>query len=280
MASICSLGFCLLTPAELEALPEPAWLVKGMLPKNAFCVLYGEPGCGKTFVALSLALSIAAGQNWCGKVTRAGSVLYVAAEGLFGLKLRVQAYQKKHGIKAEQIRYLGMGFDLRNPDDIEQVLIALNVSSFRPDLIILDTLARLMIGADENSARDMGLAIGGVDQLRRKSSATVLVIHHTVKTGRTERGSSALRGAADVMIECSSSDRTLIHLKCDKMKDAAPFPEGLLGLQHITLGTSSSSLAVTNWQEVFETGTEQRAVDKALEILERTFGSAGATNTE
>lgn len=51
---------------------------------------------GKTFLALSIALSIAAGHDWCGKRTKSGSVHYVAAEGLSGLRLRVQAYQGKH----------------------------------------------------------------------------------------------------------------------------------------------------------------------------------------
>ena len=71
-----------LSPKELAELPEPSWQIKGIFPKRAFCVLYGQPGCGKTFVALSIALSIAAGQSWCGKLTTKGSVLYVAAEGL------------------------------------------------------------------------------------------------------------------------------------------------------------------------------------------------------
>src|SRR6478672_3283849 len=90
------------SPADLENLPDPTWLINGVLPANSLCVLYGEPGCGKTSVALSIGLSIAAGHDWCGKSTKPGLVLYVAAEGLFGLKLRVRAYQRKHEITAEE----------------------------------------------------------------------------------------------------------------------------------------------------------------------------------
>ena len=174
--------FILLSPTDLAALPEPTWLIDGVLPSHGFCVLYGEPGSGKTFVALSIALSVAADHCWCGKHTLGGMVLYVAAEGLYGLKLRVEAYQKKHDLRAENIRYLGVAFNLLN-EDVETLLATLQAAGIRPDLIVLDTLARLMLGADENSAKDMGLAIAGMDRVRQETGATVLVIHHTRKTG-------------------------------------------------------------------------------------------------
>jgi hypothetical protein len=280
MASRGSPTFRLLTPDDLEALPDLTWLVDGIIPTNAFCVLYGEPGSGKTFVALSLALSIAAGKNWCGRTTRSGAVLYVAAEGLYGLKLRASAYQKRHGIKPERIRYSGEVFDLLSPVEIKALLLALKETDFRPDLIILDTLARLMSGADENSVKEMSSAIAGIDELRRETSASVIVVHHSRKSGGVERGSSALRGAADVMIECSSSDIALVGLKCDKMKDAAPFKLGQLGLECIPLGPSLSSLAVTGWKEALEAGADRATAKRALEILETQFGTTGAKHAD
>src|SRR6516165_7592302 len=127
--------FILLSPTDLAALPEPTWLIDGVLPSHGFCVLYGEPGSGKTFVALSIALSVAADHCWCGKHTLGGMVLYVAAEGLYGLKLRVEAYQKKHDLRAENIRYLGAAFNLLN-DDVETLLATLRTAGIQPDLIV------------------------------------------------------------------------------------------------------------------------------------------------
>jgi KaiC/GvpD/RAD55 family RecA-like ATPase len=273
--------FKLLSPTDLENLPDPIWLIDGVLPAKSLCVLYGEPGCGKTFVGLSMALSMAAGHRWCGKPTKPGSVLYVAAEGLFGLRPRVRAYQRKHEITAQQVRYFGTGFNLLKEDDIKKVLSSLQAASFQPDLIILDTLARLIPGADENSAQDMGRAVAAIDRLRRQTSATVLLVHHTVKTGRWERGSGALRGAADVMIECSRKESTdFVSLKCDKMKDAEPFPAAKLGLQRIALSGESSSLAVIDWNEAIEDDGDPRAAWKALEVLQNEFGPNGATHKE
>jgi RecA-family ATPase len=271
--------FTLLSPADLAALPEPTWLIDGILPSHGFCVLYGEPGSGKTFVALSIALSVAADHCWCGKRTLGGTVLYVAAEGIYGLKLRVEAYQKKHDLRAENIRYLGAALNLLN-DDVGTFLATLQTAGLGPDLIVLDTLARLMVGADENTAKDMGLAIAGIDRLRKETSAAVLAIHHTTKNRQTERGSSALRGAADVMIECKRPDQGDVHFECAKMKDAEPFNKAILGLEKVPVG-SSSSLAITSWHDAeADESDEALNVDETLKILEKQFGPLGASYTE
>jgi hypothetical protein len=242
-------------------------------------VLYGEPGSRKTFVALSMALSTAANHSWCGKPTVGGTVLYVAAEGLFGLKLRVEAYEKHHNLSPENIQFLGEAFNLLNPEDLKRLLVTLEAGGIRPVLIILDTLARLMVGADENSAKDMGLAIDGIDRLRKETSAAVLVIHHTTKNRQTERGSSALRGAADVMIECKRPDQGDVHFECAKMKDAEPFKEATLGMEKVPVG-SSSSLAIASWRDAEDDDSHEPVnVDEALDVLYKRFGTVGATFT-
>ena len=271
--------FKLLSPAELAALPKPNWLIEGVVPASSFCVLFGEPGSGKTFVALSMALSVAADHSWCGKPTASGAVLYVAAEGLYGLPTRVEAYQTKHGLSAENIRYLGEAIDLLNQLHIEALLATLKAEGIEPVLIVLDTLARLMVGADENIAKDMGLAIAGIDRLRQETRATVLVIHHTRKDGKTERGSSALRGAADVMIESKETDRG-VKFQCAKMKDAAPFEKAILQLELVPVG-SSSSLAITGWfEDEADEDDDPIYVLKAVEILKDQFGQVGASHKD
>jgi hypothetical protein len=226
-----------------------------------------------------MALSVAADHSWCGKPTAGGAVLYVAAEGLYGLPTRVGAYQTKHGLNAENIRYLGEALNLLNPNHIEALLAKLRAEGIQPVLIVLDTLARLMVGGDENSAKDMGLAIEGIDRLRKETSATILLIHHTRKDGQIERGSSALRAAADVMIECKKSDdQGGVAFECKKMKDAAPFKKATLQLKLVPVG-SSSSLAITGWcEDEADEGDDPIYALKAVEILKGQFGSVGASH--
>jgi AAA domain len=132
-----------------------------------------------------------------------------------------------------------------NQSEMENLSLVLREAKFTPDLIVFDTLARVSVGKDENSARDMGQVVEALDLLRRKYSATILLLHHTRKGGDSERGSSALRGAADVMIECkASSYAEVLELKCTKMKDSQPFDTLELGLHKEELPNGHSSLTV------------------------------------
>src|SRR5687768_3900466 len=59
-------SFKLLTLNELAELPPAQWLIEPLFQANSQIVLYGPPGVGKSFVALSFALSIASGRDWLG----------------------------------------------------------------------------------------------------------------------------------------------------------------------------------------------------------------------
>jgi hypothetical protein len=47
--------FKLVSDADLQALPDPKWLIDQFLPRDAVIVLQSQPSSGKTFVALSMA---------------------------------------------------------------------------------------------------------------------------------------------------------------------------------------------------------------------------------
>ena len=117
--------FDLLSPADIEALPDLEYLIEGILPVPAFGVLYGPPGAGKSFVALSMALAVANGAEWLGRAVRAGKVLYVVAEGVTGMKQRLQAYRARFGIADDCVRFIRVPFNARVPADIAAVLATL-----------------------------------------------------------------------------------------------------------------------------------------------------------
>src|SRR5262249_18375616 len=57
--------------------------------------LFGAAKNGKSFVAISIACAVMAGVPWCGFSTRKLRVLYVGAEGFFGLLRREAAWSKR-----------------------------------------------------------------------------------------------------------------------------------------------------------------------------------------
>src|SRR6476620_11187022 len=94
-----AIGIFLYTVAQLLAMPDPQWLVNGVLPESGLAVVYGPSGVGKSFVALDLALSIATGRDWNAHKVEAGTVVYVAAEGSVGVQQRVRAWLKVSGME-------------------------------------------------------------------------------------------------------------------------------------------------------------------------------------
>jgi hypothetical protein len=273
-----TLPFKLLSPGDVENLPDLEWLIQGVLPVGTFGVLYGEPGSGKTFVALSMAFSCASGHDWLGRPTRPVKVLYIAAEGVLGLKNRLRAHRHRRGLNPENIRFIASPLAISELDHVRALANFLKNEGFKPTLIVIDTLARVSVGKEENSAKDMGEIIAGFDELRRETGATVLVIHHTRKDGGSERGSSALRGAADVMILCEKGDPSSVTLQCKKMKDDEPFSDIDATLEKVNLPGGTSSLIVG---ELIDTLTATgEAAEAIVQILEQRFAESGATHSE
>ena len=59
---------------------------------------FGDPKSGKTFALLDLALRVALGLEWYGKQVERGCVIYIALEGITGIKRRIEAWCLHHGV--------------------------------------------------------------------------------------------------------------------------------------------------------------------------------------
>ncbi len=245
--NVAASKFEILSVDELLALPDLEWLIEGVLPKPGVAILYGEPGCGKTFAALSMALTCAAGQDWLGRKTYPAKILYMAGEGAHGMKTRVAAHTKKFGIKSENVHFVVKAVNFGGISEVMALHERLKAVDFIPDMIIIDTFARASPGVDENSAKEVGKVIEVIDTLKAETEAAILVLHHTRKDGGSERGSSALRGAADVMIKCEkvgSPPDEGVKLTCDKMKDGPEFAPIAAQLEVVKLKDGGSSLVI------------------------------------
>lgn len=205
--------------SELGSLPEPSWLIDGVLT-DGFTVLYGAPKTGKTFVALSWALSIGSGHRWHGTGVKQAPVLYVSGEGQGGLHSRVEAWQVAEGVASSQVYVVPSGARLIDREHV--VALRADVHATGAKLLVVDTLARSMAGGDENSSQDMGLAIQALDWLREKTGCAVLVLHHSGVIGERPRGSTALFGAVDSLIRVEG-DGQRVQVACEAHKDAPPF---------------------------------------------------------
>lgn len=204
------------------------YAIKGYLPANSLCSIYGPSGSYKSFLAVSWACHIATGKAWAGKRVVAGAVMYVVGEGGVGVPRRVKAWEMAYNSdKPVNSLYLVNRpvFPVRE-SEVKEVLIAAKQiqreCGRKVELIVFDTLARCFGGSDENDARDMGAFIEGCDLIKRETGATVLVVHHSGKDeAKGARGSSAFRAALDAEFSVKrEGTATALVLTCTKMKDS------------------------------------------------------------
>jgi hypothetical protein len=216
--------FRLHSEQTLLARPAAAFLVSGILVQGSLIALVAEPNVGKTFLANDLALHIAAGErSWLGRALHvAGPVLYVIGEGLGRFKYRVIAWKQTHKVSGV-LPFHWIDEPVPLTDESAASAFIKEVSPLRPALVVLDTLSRCLMGANENSQEDMGKAIAVCDELRARTGAAVLMLHHTKKDGSVERGSTVLRGAADTLLMLKEEPRGVLTLTCEKQKDADAF---------------------------------------------------------
>lgn len=207
--------------AEFVLRKPVSWLIKGVLPKGDVGAVFGESGAGKSFFALDLVMAVATGTAWKGhEVRQQGAVAYVCAEGAGGFTRRIQAYADHHGIDlaAAPLYVLGDAPNLIEIKDVKALGAALKVL---PPLqvIVVDTLAQVTPGANENSGEDMGRALAHCRALAQATGALVLLVAHAGKdAGRGLRGWSGIKGALDVEIQVERSDKYR-SATITKMKD-------------------------------------------------------------
>jgi AAA domain/Bifunctional DNA primase/polymerase, N-terminal len=238
--------FKLLSLEELWELKPPGMLVEGMIPENAITVLYGQPGHGKSFLALDFALSVATAMSWNDHGVKKGDVVYISAEGHSGMRKRIKLWLEKRNVKQPKGFFcLNEAPDLLDPETPRKLIDSIRQKSERPRLIVIDTLARCFGSGDENLTKDMTRLIANLDKLRGAfPDCTNLVVHHAGKdSSKGDRGSSALRGAADTMMCLKKTGNGLV-LTCEKQKDAEPFESIRLRLVPHELANGESSCTV------------------------------------
>lgn len=227
---------------QIGAVLTNNYMVKGWLDRNSLSMLYGPSNAGKTFVALDMAMHVAASKPWRGLRVNGGPVLYIAAEGGAGIRNRLAAIKhERPDMASAPFTLLPVGLDLHGQGD------ALAVCEIMPDvapaLVVIDTLARSMGAGDENTAKDAAMFVRNCDLIREATGAHVMVIHHTGKDeDRGARGSSALRAAVDNEIQITSEWEILSR----KQRDQEP-PEPLhFKLRSVVLGMDEDGEPVTS----------------------------------
>ncbi len=268
---------------EVFAMPPVEFLVDGLLTDTGFAMMYGAPGTGKSFLAIDIALSVAHGREWQGQDVKQGRVLYIAGEGIGGFSKRWAAWEKYHGVKDEPDMYLlPTAVNFREPEDIARLVATIEGIGQRFSLVIVDTVARAIAGAEENSSTDMGLFVAACDEIKALTGGALLAVHHAGKdANRGARGSTALLGAVDTSLMVGKLDDTMT-LATQKQKDAEPMDDVNLTMLTVPASISETSVVLKRTDEAPKKSRKKAwyptgAIKRALQIFDNMCVDRGTT---
>ncbi len=216
-------------------------LVQGLMRRGELMVMYGRPGSGKTFIALDLAFHIAHGLPWNERPVQQSAVVYIATESPMGVRYRLQALIDRYGDN-DKFFLVATSLNMFDPRiDLHPLMKEIAAPGVEIGVIVIDTLARAMIGGNENSTQDMSRLIANGDMLRDRFGAAVCWVHHTGKNEAAgARGSSAVVAATDTEIEISD-----LCFRSTKMRDREDV-DYRFRLPQVKVGTMPDGEVVTS----------------------------------
>jgi len=285
---------------------EPPWLIQGLVPARGLVCVVGPPKSGKSFLTTDMLFSVARGEPYAGREVSKGPVLYLTGEGVSGFKRRLVAMRQHHSTEGKGVPFYMIE---QVPDigseqtDLPDLMLSLDqfVATHAPEgfrAIVLDTLARCIGEADENSARDMGRFVNRCSEIERRYSCVVVVVHHVGKDpSRGGRGSNALNGAADVTMLVEKA-AAFSRVRIDEMKDGPEGQEWSFRLVPYVLDESLGDITETGSETstcvveiLSEPGQVKPSTPKAkkppigvagdlLKIVRRAIEESGETNVD
>jgi len=231
--------------------PHSSFLINPLIPAGSLSLLYGLPGVGKSFVAISIAVALAARKPFLGRyptcsprdvVLSSGTaqrpVVYFTPEGVQGLRKRLLSALDSYAVGGTNavlslpLYIITSPFLLHTIDGQSAFLASMADLQADPALIIIDNLATYTPGMDENSAEEISNLLSFLTSLV-SSDTCVLLLHHTNKSGIVPRGHSSLIATCDCIYKLSPAEpESHATLTSEKRKDSAPLPDISIRLEH------------------------------------------------
>jgi RecA-family ATPase len=179
---------------------QQRWLVAALWSEQAVGIIGGEPKCGKSFLALDLAVAVAAGIPCLRRfpVSRPGRVLlYPAEDALHIVRRRLEGICAATGTALAQLDVQVITApSLRLDLDADRARLDETVARLKPRLLVLDPFVRLH-RIDENVSGDVAPVLAFLRDLQRRHAMAVAVVHHARKGAGAMRAGQALRGSSE-----------------------------------------------------------------------------------
>lgn len=179
---------------------ERSWLVTGLWSEQAVGIIGGEPKCCKSFLALDLAVAVAAGTPCLRRfaVPHPGRVLlYAAEDALHIVRRRLDGICAAAGLSLAELDVQVITVPtLRLDLDADRTRLEETVATLKPRLLVLDPFVRLH-RIDENVSGEVAPLLAFLRELQRCHAIAVILVHHARKGAGNIRAGQALRGSSE-----------------------------------------------------------------------------------
>ena len=159
------------------------FLWKPYLARGEVSILEGDPGLGKSYLAMMLAGSIATGKKipspYKGQPRVEGPVVYFDMENSAGTVTKPRLVQNGFTDFDGNYHVVQQPFSVDDEDALEYVYE--NLERIRPSLVVFDTLNTYIGRADTHKASEVAQAFGIFMQIAKDFNCSVLVLRHLTK---------------------------------------------------------------------------------------------------
>ncbi|OBI07067.1 AAA family ATPase [Mycobacterium scrofulaceum] len=235
-----ALNNAFVTASLAEVTPERvAWLWEGRVPAGKLVTLDGDPGLGKSTLALAFAAIVATGGQWPDgtRCEHPGDVVLLSAED--GVADTIRPRADAAGADPARIHVVrGVPVDdngaLRLPTlaDVEQLRQVITDTSAR--LVIIDVLmAYLPVTTDSHKDQDIRSVLARLSALAEETGATILLLRHLNKGKGADPlyrggGSIGIVGAARAgMLVAPDPEDPDVRVLAWTKSNLAPAPDSL-----------------------------------------------------
>lgn len=223
--------------------PPIEYVAEGLFALPSLNILYGSPGCLKSFIMADFALCAAAGIDFLppapwqnrsiGIKTMAVKTIWLDFDmGSLRTHERIAALARARSLPGDTpFYYYSMPSPWLDASKKESIgMLTLRAQGMEVKLIIIDNLGTITAGIDENSSA-MIAVMSLLRQLSEDTGAAIILVHHqrkgngiTGRAGDSLRGHSSIEAAIDLALQVDR-DEDILTIKSTKTRglDVLPF---------------------------------------------------------
>jgi|GEM_PF-1140917 len=274
---------------------EITWLWEPYIPRKKITILDGDPGVGKTFLALQLAARVSTGDTFLDPRKPARdpeNVLYMTAEDGLGDTLRprvdrlkgdpekIHVLKHKKNNESKEKNFLSLQ---------DTALIAKSLQEVNPGLVIVDPLQGFLGDeVDMYRANEVRPILADIADLVEKFDAAVVMIRHLTKSSK---GKSIYRGlgsidfaaqARSILLAGKDPDnkkqKAMIHIKSNLAETGAS--QGFQLNENGFHWTGESDINAQDIMEPEKSRSEKNKFEQAVEFLKTELAEGPIRSTE